>query len=41
MEVRIVDRATSAVKYFSGHEAPILHVAIDPKLDFLVIITID
>lgn len=36
MEIHIVDVSTSAIKYFSGHKAPILHVAIDPKMEYLV-----
>lgn len=38
MEIHVVEIASGTVKHFVGHKAPVLHVAIDPKLDFLVII---
>lgn len=36
MEIRVVEVSTLATKYFTGHKAPILHVTIDPKMEYLV-----
>lgn len=36
MEIHLVETSTSTVKHFTGHKAPILHVTIDPKLEYLV-----
>lgn len=36
MEIHLVETVTSKVTFFQGHKAPILHVTIDPKIEYLV-----
>lgn len=35
-EIHLIETATSSVKYFSGHKGPILCVAIDPRMEYIV-----
>lgn len=36
MEIHLIETSTSKITFFQGHKAPILHVAIDPKIEYLV-----
>ena len=36
MTVQLIDTETFQCKKFEGHEAPILNVALDPKLEYIL-----